>query len=189
MLAGVGGQGVLSVAAILAEAARRDGFGVKQSEVHGMAQRGGTVRAGLRISTGPIASALIPGGSADLILGLEPLEALRYLGSLAVGGTLLTASSPLENIPEYPPLDEVRTLLAAVPGSVMVDALALAKEAGSPQAANMVMVGAAGRFLPMSQPTVEGAVRDGFPGKGERVVDINLRALAAGRAAVAPAPA
>jgi indolepyruvate ferredoxin oxidoreductase beta subunit len=185
VLAGVGGQGVLSVAAILAEAARRDGLMVKQAEVHGMAQRGGAVQAGLRLADGPIASDLVPLGSADLILGLEPLEALRYVEYLAVGGTLLTAASPHENIPDYPALEEVHAQVRRVPGAVLVDALALAKQAGSPRAANVVMVGASGRFLPLSAEAITGAVRDGFAHKGERIVDVNLAALATGRGAVA----
>jgi indolepyruvate ferredoxin oxidoreductase beta subunit len=189
VLAGVGGQGVLSVAAILAEAARRDGLAVKQGEIHGMSQRGGAVQATLRISDHQIESDLIMRGGADLIVGLEPLESLRYVDYLAVGGTLLTASDPLENIPDYPPLDEVHARVRRVPGSVIVDARALAVEAGSPRAANVVMVGAAGIFLPLSPQILEGAVRDGFARKGRRVAEVNLRALAAGRDAVAPAPA
>lgn len=189
VLAGVGGQGVLSVAAILARAARGDGFAVKQSEVHGMSQRGGAVQAGLRISDGRIDSDLIPRGSADLILGLEPLESLRYLNYLAVGGILLTASDPVENIPDYPPTEDLHALVTGVPGVVLVDALALAKEAGSPRAANVVMVGAAGVFLPLSSGSIEEAVREGFARKGEEIVAVNLRALAAGRDAVAPVTA
>jgi indolepyruvate ferredoxin oxidoreductase beta subunit len=189
VLAGVGGQGVLSVAAILAEAARRDGLAVKQGELHGMSQRGGAVQATLRISDHLIESDLIQRGAADLIVGLEPVESLRYLEYLAVGGTLLTASDAFDNIPDYPPLQEIHARIRNVPGSVIVDARALAKEAGSPRAANVVMVGAAGIFLPLSPQTLDGAVRDRFAGKGRRISEVNVRALAAGRNAVAAAPA
>ena len=187
VLAGVGGQGVLSVAAILADAARREGLQVKQGEIHGMAQRGGAVFASVRLSDAPIDSDLIPRGSADLLLGLEPLEALRYVDYLSTGGTLVTSADPTENIPDYPRLAEVHRLVGEVPGSVMVEAGALAKEAGSPRAANVVMTGAASVFLPLSADTMAECVADGFARKGERIVAINLRALAAGRDAAAAA--
>lgn len=189
IVAGVGGQGVLSVAAILAEAARRDGLAVKQGEIHGMSQRGGAVQATLRISDHQIESDLIMRGGADLIIGLEPVEALRYVDYLAVGGTLLTAADPFENIPDYPPLDEVHAKVRSVPGAVLVDAKALAVAAGSPRAANVVMVGAAGIFLPLSPQALDDSVGDWFARKGRRVSEINARALVAGRDAVAPATA
>jgi len=184
VLAGVGGQGVLSVAAILAEAARREGLAVKQGEIHGMSQRGGAVQANLRLADGPIEADLIPAGGADLILGLEPVEALRYLDFLMPGGTLLTSADPFENIPDYPDLADVRRMVSAVPGSVLIEASAIAKEAGSPRAANVVMAGAATIFLPLSADTVAACVAEGFLSKGERIVEINMRAFAAGREAV-----
>ena len=187
VLAGVGGQGVLTVAAILAEAARRSGLRVKQGEIHGMSQRGGAVLATVRMADGTIDSDLIPRGSGDLLLGLEPLEALRYLDYLAGDAHLVTAADPMENIPDYPDLEEIRDLIGRVPGSVMVEAGALAKEAGSPRAANVVMVGAATPFLPLDPATVADCITEGFGLKGERVVEINLRAFEAGRAAVAAA--
>lgn len=187
VLAGVGGQGVLSVAAILAEAARREGLRVKQGEIHGMSQRGGAVFAGVRLSDGPIDSDLIPRGSADLLLGLEPLEALRYVEFLTEGGRLVTSADSMENIPNYPPLNEIHRLVGEVPGSVVVQAGALAKEAGSPRAANVVMAGAATPFLPLRSETVAECVAEGFARKGDRVVAINLRAFAAGSDAVAGA--
>lgn len=187
VLAGVGGQGVLTVAAILAEAARRDGLQVKQAEVHGMSQRGGAVFGGVRLADGPIASDLIPGGAADVLLGLEPLESLRHLEYLAAGGRMVVAADPMENIPDYPDLGEVHRLIGRVPGSVLVEAAALAKEAGSPRAANVVMTGAATAFLPLKPETVSGCIAEGFVHKGERIVEINLRAFEAGRDAVAAA--
>lgn len=187
VLAGVGGQGVLSVAAILAEAARREGLVVKQGEIHGMSQRGGAVQANLRLADGPIDADLIPGGGADLILGLEPVEALRYLDFLRPGGTLLTAADAFENIPDYPDPEDVYRMIASVEGSVLIEAGALAREAGSPRAANVVMAGAATIFLPLEPDTVLACIAEGFVSKGERIVEVNLRAFAAGRAAVAAA--
>jgi indolepyruvate ferredoxin oxidoreductase beta subunit len=187
VLAGVGGQGVLTVAAILAEAARREGLQVKQGEVHGMSQRGGAVFAGVRLADGPIDSDLIPRGSAGLLLGLEPLEALRYVEFLAPGGRLVASADPMANIPDYPDLSEVHRLLGGVAGTVLVPALSLAREAGSPRAANVVMVGAAGPFVPIPASTLAACIAEGFASKGGRIVEVNLRAFEAGRAAVAAA--
>ena len=187
VIAGVGGQGVLSVAAIIAGAAQRQGLEVKQTEVHGMAQRGGAVQATLRISSGRVASELIPRGTAALILGLEPVEALRYLEYLAPDGVLLTAADPMTNIADYPPLGDVHAAVAAV-GGHLVEAFRLAKEAGSPRSANVVMVGAASRYLPLSVADLEAAIGDAFAAKGSRLVEVNLIAFRAGRAALAPSP-
>ena len=184
VLAGVGGQGVLSVAAILAEAARRQGLVVRQGEVHGMSQRGGAVQATLRLADGPIDGDLVARGAADLVLGTEPVEALRYLEYLAPGGRLVTAADPYENVPDYPPIEEVLAAVRAVPGSVVVEAAALAREAGSGRVASVVMVGAASVFLPLLPEVIEDCLRDGFAAKGARVVEANLRAFALGRAAV-----
>jgi indolepyruvate ferredoxin oxidoreductase beta subunit len=185
VLAGVGGQGVLFLAAILAEAARRDGMVVKQGEVHGMAQRGGAVQADLRMATEPIESGLIPRGTAELILGLEPVEALRYLAYLAPGGTVVTSSSPLRNIPDYPSIGRVLDAIHEVPGSVVIDADAVARESGTVKAANVVMAGAASVVLPIDFGTLEECVREGLASKGAGIVESNVRALRSGRSAAA----
>jgi len=186
ILAGVGGQGVLSVSAIIASSAMKEGRAVKQSEVHGMSQRGGEVLANLRIADHPIASDLIPRGSAALLLSMEPLESLRYLDYLAPGGTLLTATDPVVNIADYPPIDDVLAQVRRLPHAVLVDAEALARQAGSARATNMVIVGAASSLLPVTFETIEYFVRTLFAAKGEKVVETNLKALHAGRAATAP---
>lgn len=183
ILAGVGGQGVLSVSAIIASSAMKEGLAVKQSEVHGMSQRGGAVLANLRLSDGPIASDLIPRGSAAMILSMEPLESLRYLEFLSEDGTVITATNPVANIPDYPPLDEVLERVRSLPHTVTVDAESLARKAGSARATNMVMVGAASPLLPVAFETIEHFVQTLFANKGARVVETNLKALHAGRAA------
>jgi indolepyruvate ferredoxin oxidoreductase beta subunit len=188
VVAGVGGQGVLSIAVILTEAARREGLTVKQSEVHGMAQRGGAVQAGLRFSDEPVASDLISRGGAGLILGMEPIEALRYLEYLTPGGRLITAADPLQNIPAYPPLEQVHDRVRSVPGSVLIEAGRLAREAGSMRAANVVMIGAASALLPLPAATIEACISEGFAARGERVVETNLKAFRAGCDAI-PTPA
>jgi indolepyruvate ferredoxin oxidoreductase beta subunit len=181
ILAGVGGQGVLSVSAIIASSAMKEGLAVKQSEVYGMSQRGGAVLANLRLSDGPIASDLIPRGSAAMILSMEPLESLRYLEFLAAGGTVITATDPVANIPDYPPIDEVLARIRSLPHAVTVDAESLARKAGSARASNMVMVGAASPLLPVPFGTIEHFVQTVFAGKGAKVVEVNLKALHAGR--------
>jgi indolepyruvate ferredoxin oxidoreductase beta subunit len=184
VLAGVGGQGVLSVAWVIATAARRIGLHVKQGEVHGMSQRGGAVQAGLRLSDGEISSDLVPRGTADLILSLEPVEALRYLPYLAEGGTVVASIDPVRNIPDYPEIEKVLVRLRALPRVVLVEAERLARTAGSPKSANVVLVGAASGFLPVPPEAIEECIREAFAGKGERLLDANLRAFRAGREAV-----
>jgi len=185
ILAGVGGQGVLSVSAIIASSAMKEGLAVKQSEVHGMSQRGGAVLANLRLSDRPIASDLIPRGSAALVLSMEPLESLRYLEFLSAGGTVITATNPVANITDYPPIEEVLAQVRSLPHAVTVDAESLARKAGSARATNMVMVGAASPVLPVSFETIEHFVQAIFASKGAKVVEINMKALHAGRDAAA----
>lgn len=187
ILAGVGGQGVLSLATVIAAAAMKDGLHVKQSEVHGMAQRGGAVMSHLRLSSEPIASDLVPRGSADLIISMEPLESLRYLGYLHDGGWVITSSSPVENIPDYPGTDGLLRQIRSLPHAVVVDAEGIAKKAGSARAANTVLVGAAAHLLPVRFETIEEFVASVFRRKGSAVVKTNVQALRAGRALVAKA--
>jgi indolepyruvate ferredoxin oxidoreductase beta subunit len=183
ILAGVGGQGVLSVSALIASSAMKEGLAVKQSEVHGMSQRGGAVLANLRLSDRPIASDLIPRGAAALILSMEPLESLRYLEYLSVDGTVVTATNPVANIPDYPPLDELLARIGSLPRALTVDAESLARKAGSARATNMVMVGAASPLLPVPFETIEYFVQTLFASKGAKVIATNLKALRAGREA------
>ena len=182
ILSGVGGQGVLSVGAIIAHSAMKAGFRVKQSEVHGMAQRGGAVLANLRISESDIASDLIAEGTASMVLSMEPLESLRYLGYLAPEGILVTSKNPIENIPNYPVIDEVYSQIEKLPAYRMVDSNALAREAGSMLATNMVMVGAASSSLPIGVEVLEAAISEIFAAKGDHVVLVNLKAFRLGRA-------
>ncbi|MDR0451958.1 MAG: indolepyruvate oxidoreductase subunit beta [Treponema sp.] len=181
ILAGVGGQGVLSIAAIIAHAAVGAGLNVRQSEVHGMAQRGGAVLAHLRISSGAIASDLVPRGGADLIIAMEPLESLRYAAWLGPKGALVTATEPFVNIPDYPAPDSIADVIKRFPVYRLVDASALAKKAGHLRAVNMVMVGAASPFLPVSAETLEGTINAMFAAKAPELAEINSKAFKLGR--------
>lgn len=183
IMAGVGGQGTLSVSGIIAAAAMSQGLQVKQSEVHGMSQRGGAVVAHLRLSDKPIASDLISRGSAAMILSNEPLEGLRYLDYLADDGSLISSTEPTINISDYPDLDSLLQTIRKLPHSVLVDDKEIARHAGSLRATNMVMVGAASRLLPIKPEAIEEFIRKRFAGKGERVVEINIKAFRAGREA------
>lgn len=181
ILAGVGGQGILSIATVIGAAATQQGLYLKQAEVHGMSQRGGDVQSNLRLSSDPIFSDLIPRGGADLIVSLEPMEALRYLPWLAPEGWIITNTVPFENIPDYPPMENVLGELARLPRVIALDVDALAKEIGSPRSANMVLLGATAAVLDILDP---GKLRDGirriFGRKGEAVVEANLKAFDAG---------
>jgi indolepyruvate ferredoxin oxidoreductase beta subunit len=189
IFAGVGGQGVLSMAAIIGRAALSEGLQAKQSEVHGMAQRGGAVQAHLRLSDRTIESDLIPLGMADLILSLEPVESLRYLEQLSPSGTLVTAAKPFVNIPDYPDVEGVLAKVRSLPHAIVVDAEKLAMEAGDVQTLNTVMVGAVVRLLPLRVETIEKAVAATFASKGNVVIQANLAALrAGGQAAACAAP-
>jgi indolepyruvate ferredoxin oxidoreductase beta subunit len=181
ILAGVGGQGILSIATVLGEAALTGGLHIKQAEVHGMSQRGGDVQSNLRISSEPIHSDLIPFGQVDMIMSLEPMEALRYVQELSEDGWIVTSSIPFVNINNYPDKEDVYKHLNALPHVVMLDVEELAKEAGAPaQASNIVLLGAAIPMLGFSFETVRDAVAKVFARKGEEVVAKNIAALEAG---------
>ena len=182
ILAGVGGQGILSIATVLGEAALADNLVIKQAETHGMSQRGGAVYSHMRISDRPIASDLIPGGSADLILAVEPMESLRYLSYLSETGYLVTNVTPFVNIPNYPDIKSIMDEIRKLPRYIAIDADAIAKEVGNSRASNMVMLGAASPFIDIEFSKIEEGIRTIFTRKGEEVVKLNLEALRRGRA-------
>ncbi len=183
ILCGVGGQGGLSVSVVIARAAMAAGLHVKQSEVHGMSQRGGEVLAHLRISDREIFSPTIPKGMADIIFAFEPLEALRHLSWLsAERGTVVAAMAPILNIPNYPDIHSVLGEIRKIPRARLVDAEALAKQAGNVRSANLVLVGAAADLLPVPPKAIEKEIVAFFFKKGEAVVQANLMAFALGRA-------
>ena len=181
ILSGVGGQGILSIAAVIGEAAINNNLYMNQAEVHGMSQRGGDVQSNLRISDQPIASDLIAKGSADLIISLEPMESLRYLPYLKEDGWVVTSNVPLINIPDYPNIDDVLAEVKKVKNHVILDVESIAKEVGSPRVSNIVMLGAATPFLSISYDKIQEGIRSIFGRKGDEVVNLNLKALEAGK--------
>ena len=181
VLAGVGGHGVVSLGVVLAAGARKAGLQALLSEVHGMAQRGGSVEATLRLSDRPIHGALVPKGSADMVLSTELIEGLRHLDALSPEGVLVTGGDPHHNIPEYPNPDQVLEKIKSLPRALVIEAQSLAKDAGTVKATNLVMAGAASIFLPFAPGVIEDHVREVFARKGERIVEANIRAFRAGR--------
>ncbi|MDR2894170.1 MAG: indolepyruvate oxidoreductase subunit beta [Alistipes sp.] len=182
ILSGVGGQGILSIAAVIGEAAMAAGLHIKQAEVHGMSQRGGDVHSNLRISSRPVHSDLIARGSADLIISLEPMEALRYLPWLAGDGWVVASSAPFVNIPNYPDHGELLAELRALPRAVVFDVDVAAREAEVARAANIVLLGAAAAATGLDPEALRQAVRKIFGRKGDAVVEMNLVAFETGLA-------
>jgi len=187
IIAGVGGQGILSIATVLGRAALDLNLHLKQSEVHGMAQRGGAVQAHLRLSDRPIHSDLIPRGQAAMILSMEPLELLRYLPWLdSEAGWAIANTAPIANIEPYPATEAIYGEIRRLPRHFLFDADTLARGKNAPRAVNMAMLGAAASFLPLPDAALEAAITHQFAQKGEAVVAGNLAVFRAGRDATAP---
>lgn len=183
ILAGVGGQGILSIATIIGEAATKAGLNLKQAEVHGMSQRGGDVQSNLRLSDQPIYSDLIPRGKADLIIAMEPMEALRYVPFLSPDGAVVTSSKPFINIPNYPDEAAVLSELDALNKVVRLDIEEVAKELKTPKSANVILLGMAAPFLDiLSADELRSAIGRVFASKGEAIVEANYKAFDAGLA-------
>jgi indolepyruvate ferredoxin oxidoreductase beta subunit len=183
ILAGVGGQGILSIAAVIGLAAVENDLFLKQSEVHGMSQRGGDVQSHLRLSSKPVSSDLIPYGKASLIISMEPMESLRYLPWLSETGWLVTNSSPFINITDYPPIEDIISEITKVQNHFIIDADVIAKNSGSARSGNMVILGAASKYIDMPLESIENSIKKLFGRKGNEIVDANLKAFRAGREA------
>ncbi len=182
IIAGVGGQGILTIATVIGTAALLEGLQLKQAEVHGMSQRGGDVQSNLRISSKLVASDLIPEGEADLIISVEPMESLRYVNMLNKReGWLVTSMNPFVNIANYPPMEDVLKAVWDIPRNVTIDAEKVAKELGSVRAANIVVLGAASPYLGLRFESLEKAIESIFSKKGKDLINLNLKALAAGK--------
>ena len=187
ILCGVGGQGILSIATIIGEAATKAGLHLKQAEVHGMSQRGGDVQSNLRLSTDPISSDLIPMGGTDVVISMEPMASLRYLPYLSKNGTIVTSSKPFINIPNYPDEAALNAELDALPSVVKLDIESIAKDAGNARGANMVLLGMAAPFIEIvTVEQLRDAIAVVFARKGEKVVEGNLKAFDMGVAASQP---
>jgi indolepyruvate ferredoxin oxidoreductase beta subunit len=180
ILAGVGGQGIISLAAIIGLTALNKGMYLKQSEVHGMSQRGGDVMSNLRISDNPIYSDLIPCGSADLIVSLEPMESLRYLPYLSPNGWLIVNKAPYINILNYPDIEKIYEEIRKIKNHVLIPADELAKEIGDEKVMNMIIFGASAPFLGFDKNEMIEAIRQMFKNKGDDVINKNIQAFELG---------
>lgn len=181
ILSGVGGQGILSIAAVVGIAALENHLFLKQAEVHGMSQRGGAVQSHLRISEKEIASDLIPEGTADIIISVEPMESLRYLPWLKEDGWVVTNTTPFVNIPDYPNMNELLAEIEKLPHQISINADEIARKLKSVRSSNMVVLGAASPFIDVPFASLENGIIQIFGRKGEKVVQLNLEALKAGR--------
>ncbi len=187
ILCGVGGQGILSIATIIGEAATEAGLQLKQAEVHGMSQRGGDVQSNLRLSTDQIYSDLIPQGMADLIISMEPMEALRYVSFLNKNGRVVSSSEPFVNIPNYPEQESLLNELESFPYVATLGIEQMAKENQIPKSANMILLGMAAPYIEiLSAGQLRDAIKVVFGRKGETVVEANLKAFDLGLNAVRP---
>jgi indolepyruvate ferredoxin oxidoreductase beta subunit len=177
----VGGQGILSIAATIGMAALKNDLFMKQSEVHGMSQRGGAVQSHMRISDREIASDLIPFGAADIILSVAPMESLRYLPYLSKNGWIVTNTNPFINIPNYPEVETVIEEIKKQKNYIALDADSIAKDLGSPKSSNMVMLGAASPFFNIPLENFEYGLKYIFGKKGDEIVNVNIKAFTMGR--------
>ena len=185
ILAGVGGQGILTIATIIGDAAARKGINLKQAEVHGMSQRGGDVQSNLRLSTELIYSDLIAQGAADLIISMEPMEALRYVDYLHAEGYVVTSSHPFKNIPNYPDEQELMEELQALPNTAILPIEELAKQNNIPKSANTLLLGMAAKYIEILSPEqLRESVKRVFSSKGEKIVEMNCQAFDIGLNAV-----
>ena len=185
ILCGVGGMGALSSAAIISKAALDMGWYMKQAETHGMSQRGGDVQSHLRISDKPIASDLIPEGECDIILSVEPMEALRYLPYLNKEGWVVTSSHPFKNISNYPDEEALMQELNGLPQVATLPIEDVAKENNLPKSANVVLLGMAAKYIDILTPEqLRESIARVFASKGEKIVEANQKAFDLGMAAV-----
>lgn len=181
IISGVGGQGILSIAASIGLASVEYGLFLKQAEVHGMSQRGGAVQSHLRLSSVEVISDLISYGEADMILSVEPMESLRYLPFLNENGWLVTNTKPYINVENYPPLENILEEIKKIKNHVAINADEIAQSLSSPKSSNMVMLGAASNFIPIPVNLFENAIKNMFQRKGQKIIDLNIKAFNEGR--------
>lgn len=179
IFAGVGGQGIVSIASMIVEAAAINSLHAKQNEVHGMAQRGGAVSCHVRISDQPIWADIIPKGSADFIVATEPMEALRYADFLKPDGVIISSNQPVKNIP-YPEEEKVFSAIKERGSSIIVDTAAITKELNNSKVANIAVLGAFSKKAGIFQENIESLIKKRFASKGDAVISTNLKAFQMG---------
>lgn len=182
ILAGVGGQGIVTISVVIVNTAIKQGLEFRQAEIHGMSQRGGAVESHIRLSDKEIYSDLVAKGNADLIIAVEPLEALRAVDYLSDKGVIITNTECVKNIADYPAEEEIIKMLSAIKNTVLtVDAKTAAKDAGNLRAQNIVMAGAASKYLELDENFMRESIKELFTSKGQKIIDTNLLAFEAGK--------
>ena len=189
LLTGVGGQGILFAAGVIASAAEAAGFNVTTNEIHGMAQRGGSVASSVRFGE-KVHSPIIPAGESDLLVAFDRLEALRCASQLKAGGKALVNDVYLTPVTvssgqQQDVADLALSLKTALPDAIFVDAAALAKEVGNERTANMVIAGALSALTPFPEDLWLKAMAETFTGPKAKLLEVNEKAFALGRAAAA----
>ena len=178
LLAGVGGQGTILTSKILAEGLLKLGYDVKMSEIHGMAQRGGSVNTQIRFGE-KVYSPMISLGEADVLVAFEKIEAIRYLNFLKPGGTLIVNDHEIYSLPvltgrENYPEKVMEKLEQTVKNTVFIKAAQIARELGNVKAHNMVLLGAAVKRLGLLELKWDGLIKDNLPQKSH---EINIMAF------------
>jgi indolepyruvate ferredoxin oxidoreductase beta subunit len=181
IVAGVGGQGALTIAQLILGAAWKSKFHVLQSEIHGMSQRGGAVNAHILFDTEPVTSPVVMDGDAEFFVGMEPLEALRYLPLMNKNAVMIVSTVPVKNMDNYPELETILSELRNIPGVILIDTDKFAKELNYRNAGNMILLGAISKYLPFADSVWSETVRERFLDKGERVIEQNMTAFNFGK--------
>lgn len=181
IVAGVGGQGAITLAQLILGAAWKSDYYCLQSEVHGMSQRGGAVNAHIVFDSAPVTSPTIMEGAADVLIGMEPLETLRYIHMVKQDGNVISSTSPLVNMPTYPDESQVISAINEIDDIHLVDTDECAKTLKNRHAGNVVLLGMASKFLPMEQELWHSIFEERFKTKGEKIIHKNVEAFTYGR--------
>lgn len=181
IVAGVGGQGAITVSQLILGAAWKSGYYTLQSEVHGMSQRGGSVNAQILFDKKEVTSPVIMEGRGDLLIGLEPLETLRYLNLLDEGAFVISSVSPIKNMMTYPEIGKIIAELKKIPGVLLIDTEKLSVELDNKNAGNMILLGVASKHLPFEDNTWYEVINERFEGKSEVLIKKNIEAFEYGK--------
>ncbi|HBM15111.1 MAG TPA: indolepyruvate oxidoreductase [Lentisphaeria bacterium] len=181
IIAGVGGQGIVTLSQLVMSAAWKSGYYAIQSEVHGMSQRGGSVNAQILFDKFPVTSPTVLEGTAKLLIGMEPLESLRYFNLLEKNVSVICSSSPVRNMPIYPNVDRLLAEIKKIEDSLIVDTDKISEELGSKGAGNIVLLGAASKKLPFTNEIWYQTIKERFASKEQSIIDKNIEAFNYGR--------
>jgi indolepyruvate ferredoxin oxidoreductase beta subunit len=181
IVAGVGGQGALTLAQLILGAAWKSKYHVLQSEVHGMSQRGGAVNAHILFDIVPVTSPVVMEGDAEFLISMEPLEALRYLPFMSKTGIMIVSAHPFKNMDNYPDVELILNELKSIDGVTLIDTEKYSKELDYKNAGNMILLGSLSNHLPFEDSIWEKIISERFNDKGTKVIEQNIRAFNFGK--------